>query len=250
LRRALQFGTLPGVYLGADEFLIPTLETYTTTYLQEEILAESLVRAIDRFHRFLELAAQLNGEPINYSKLGKQIGSAGKTIQEYFNILVDTLIAFHLPGWATSVRKQLLQAPKYYFFDCGVLNAINGYLRIELKESSFLYGRLFENFIITQLIGSSDYASLGYRFYYWRDKNGAEVDLILARNATTPLYAIEIKSASEPAIEDMKGFRSFAEDYPEVPRLCVCQTPRRYEREGISFLPWREALLLKWLEEH
>lgn len=144
LTKALKIGTLPGVYLGADELAIPTLETYVSTYLREEVQQESLVRAIDRFARFLEYAGQSNSEPINFSKLGKQTGIAGKTTQEYFSILVDTLIAIQLPGWSESLKKQLLQASKFYFFDTGVLNAINGYLRAEIRESSFLYGKLFE----------------------------------------------------------------------------------------------------------
>jgi uncharacterized protein len=242
LNKALLLGTLPAVYLDQEAVAIPTLETYVSTYLREEIQQESLVRKIDQFGRFLEFAGQINGEPVNFAKLGKQIGVAGKTVQEYFSILVDTLIAIQLPGWSQSVKKQLLQSPKYYFFDTGVLNAINGYLRIDLKESSFLYGRLFETFIISQLTATNDYQNLGYRFYYWRDKVGREVDLILAQNVTTPLAAVEIKSATSPSAEDCPGFASFAEDYPDVPKICVCNTPRPYRNQGIYFVPWQSFL--------
>lgn len=148
LAKALRLGTLPAVYFATEEIAIPMLQSYVSTYLREEIQQESLVRAIDRFGRFLEYAGQVNGEPVNFSKLSKQIGVAGRTVAEYYSILVDTLIAVQLPGWSESVKKQLLQAPKFYFFDCGVLNAINGYLQMDLKESSFLYGRLFETFVI------------------------------------------------------------------------------------------------------
>jgi predicted AAA+ superfamily ATPase len=240
LAKALRIGTLPGVYLGADDLAIPTLESYVSTYLREEIQQESLVREIDRFSRFLEYAGQNNGEPINFAKLGKQAGIAGKTAQEYFSILTDTLIAFQLPGWSESVKKQLLQAPKFYFFDTGVLNAINGYLRVDLRESSFLYGRLFETFILSQLVATNDYLSLGYRFFYWRDKNGHEVDLIIARNVSTPLAAVEIKSGVTPRAADCSGFKTFSEDYPDLPRICVCDAPHPYTEEGISFVPWRE----------
>jgi predicted AAA+ superfamily ATPase len=247
LTKSLRIGTLPGVYLGREELAIPTLESYVSTYLREEIQQESLVREIDRFSRFLEYAGQNNGEPINFTKLGKQSGIAGKTAQEYFSILVDTLVAHCLPGWSESVKKQLLQAPKFYFFDTGVLNAINGYLRVDLRESSFLYGRLFEAFIISQLIATNDYLSLGYRFFYWRDKNGREVDLIIARNVSTPLAAVEIKSSTSPTADDCSGFIAFQEDYPHVPRICVCNAPYTYTDQGISFIPWGEFVLGSYL---
>jgi hypothetical protein len=131
--------------------------------------------------RFLEFAGQLNGEPVNFAKLSKQIGSAGKTAQDYFIILVDTLIAIQLPGWSESVKKQLLQ-------------------------------------------------------------NGREVDLILARNVKTPVAAIEIKASENPVPEHCPGFEAFREDYPNITRICVCKTPRPYQREVILFLPWQDAL--------
>ena len=200
LGKALHRGTLPGVYLEDDEIALLRLETYVSTYLREEIQQEALVRAVDTFGRFLEFAGQVNGEPINFSKLGRQIGIAGKTVQEYFNILSDTLLGTTIYGWSHSLKKQLLLAPKFYFFDTGVLNAINGYLRIELRPSSFLYGRLFETFIIAQLAATNHYHDLGLKFFSWREKGGGEVDLLLARNVGQRL-----PNASE--------------------RVCVCTTP-------------------------
>lgn len=68
------------------------MRSYLSTYLKEEVLEESLVRKIERFVRFLNLAGQLNGEPINHSKLGKTLKTTSNTVQEYFSILVDTVI--------------------------------------------------------------------------------------------------------------------------------------------------------------
>ena len=242
LSRAVQFGTLPGVYLDQVGLEIPTLESYVSTYLREEVQQESLIRGIDRFARFLDFAAQSNAQPINFSKLGRQLGVAGKTVAEYFSILCDTLVARELPGWSESVRRQLLQASKYYFFDCGVLNVLNGYLRIDLRKGGFVFGNLFETFVINQLFCANEYLSLGLRFYYWRDKDGQEVDLILARNSFEPLLAIEIKSHEAPKAEDCPGFALFKEDYPQVPQLCVCNTPRAYQEEEIRFLPWKDLI--------
>lgn len=242
LSKVLKLGSLPAVYLNSDDLAVEILESYVSTYLREEIQQEAIVRSIDRFSRFLEFAGQVNGEPINFAKLGKQIGVVGKTAAEYFSILVDTLIVIQVPGWSQSVKKQLLQANKYYFFDTGVLNALNGYLRIDLRESSFLYGKLFETFIVSQLSATNDYSDLAFRFFYWRDSDGKEVDLILARNVVEPIAAIEIKSSSAPDSADCPGFKPFAEDYPNVPKICICTTQRAYVRDGVLFEPWQSAV--------
>jgi predicted AAA+ superfamily ATPase len=243
LTRSLQFGTLPGIYLNKNDLEIPTLESYVSTYLREEIQQESLVRGIDRFSRFLEYAAQCNGQPVNFTKLGKQLGIAGKTAAEYFSILTDTLITTEISGWSESLKKQLLQAPKFYFFDCGVLNALNGYLRIDMREGGYVYGNLFETFVINQLLSANHYQSLGLRFYYWKDREGKEVDLILARNSFEPVLAIEIKASAAPTMEDCGGFAAFATDYPQVPKICACNTPRSYTDGSLRCLPWRELVV-------
>ncbi|MBI1860928.1 MAG: ATP-binding protein [Deltaproteobacteria bacterium] len=242
LARALQYGTLPGVYLDADTE-ISTLESYVGTYLQEEIQQESIVRRVDRFTRFLDFAGQLNGEPINFAKLGAQCGVAGKTVLEYYSILEDTLLASRLNGWSHSIKKQLLQAPRFYLFDCGVLNAINGELRTELKSNGFRYGKLFENLVVQELFRANDYLDLGLKFHYWRDKDGHEVDIIVSRNLTVPLAAIEIKSSPHPTAADCSGFKSFAAEYPKVQRFCFCTTPRSFDRSQIRFMPWQDGVL-------
>lgn len=242
LLRALRFGTLPAIYLDTQSLEISTLEAYVSTYLREEIQAEALVRQVDRFARFLELAAQLNGEPINFAKLGRQCGVTTKTTQEYFSILVDTLICMRLDGWSQSVKRQLLQAPKFYFFDCGVVSALTGELRSEPKPASFRFGRLFETFLIQEMQRRSDYLDLGLRFNYWRDKDGHEVDIVVSRTTAKPLVAIEIKSGSQPLAEDLTSLALIAAEYPGLKLWCLCTTPRAYELGPIAVLPWLEGL--------
>jgi uncharacterized protein len=189
LERALQFGTLPAAYLSNDN---PErmLRSYVDTYLKEEVLQEGLVRQTAGFVRFLEVAAQAHGEPVNHAKLARQCGVSLQTAQEFFSILVDTLIAFRLDGWSHSVRKQLRQAPKYYFFDCGVLNAARGELRTELKPSSYRFGKLFETWVILETIRLNDYLEADLRLHYWRTNTGMEVDLLLSRGTAAPHLAV------------------------------------------------------------
>lgn len=241
LMRALQFGSLPVAYLedNPEEFL----KSYLDVYLKEEIFQESLVRRIENFSRFIDIAGQLNGEPINFSKLGRQCGVSVKTAQEYFQILEDTLVVSRVPGWSSSVKKQLMHAPKFYFFDCGILNTINGELRSELKSSTYRYGRLFENLVIQEILRANDYRGTPFKPYYWRTHQGAEIDLLLAQNVRTPLWAIEIKSQEAPQSDELGAFASIKNEYPGIQCVCLCQTPRPYTKDGITFLPWNEGIL-------
>lgn len=240
LEKALTIGTLPGIYLGATS---PerNLRAYVQTYLKEEIKEEGLVRRLDGFARFLDLAGQMNAEPVNFSAISRESRVSVKTVQEYFNILEDTLVVRRIDGWSASVRKQLLHAPKYYFFDCGVLNALSGELTTELRGSSYRYGRLFETFIVNEIIKKNMYDELDRRFHYWRTNTGAEVDLVMAIGKR-PVAAIEIKSSKKPLAQDIQGLFAFKEDYPDVKAYCLCQTPQAYKLKNVTVLPWREGL--------
>lgn len=241
LSRALRFGTLPAVYL---EGPAPerTLRAYVDTYLKEEIMQEALVRNVSGFARFLDVAGQMHGEPINFTAVARDSGVSVKTAQEFFSILVDTLVAFRIDGWSRSVRKQLRQSPKFYFFDCGVLNAIRGELQTELRERSSRYGRLFETFMLLEILRLNDYSEAGYRFAYWRTNTGLEVDVVLSKGAGRPPIAVEVKSKPSPGVEDFHALKSFLSENPGAALMCLCSTPRAYNAGPVQVLPWIEGL--------
>lgn len=246
LHKALLIGTLPAMYLSEDD-PTPLLLAYVETYLKEEILQEALVRKADRFLRFLDVAGQMNGEPVNYLKVGQAAAVSNKTAEEYFSILEDTLLVFRVNGWSYSVRKQLRQSPKFYFFDCGLLNAIRGELHLAVKSKTYRIGKLFENFIVTELIRLNDYFETQYRFFYWRTNTGAEVDLVITRGHSDRPIAIEIKSDSVVALSDLRGLLSFQSENKNALLFCLCQTPHAYEvqdksKNTIRVLPWEEGV--------
>ena len=241
VEHVLQWGSIPSVVadLGSAD---RTLAAYVGTYLREEIQQETQVRNLGGFTRFLEVAAQVHGEPVNFAKIGREIGVSIKTVQSYFEILVDTLIAFQLPAWHLSVRKQVQQSPKFYFFDCGVLNALRGDLRSTLQPSSYRYGKLFETFFLLECFRLNDYHETGYRFYYWRTNTGQEVDLIVHRGSMRPPLVLEIKSSVSPDKESLKGLRAFCADNTDCEPWVVAQNTRPYMIVDIPVLPWQDAL--------
>ncbi len=241
LQRALQFGTLPGIYLSDTDRRL-TLKAYVNTYLKEEIMQEALVRKVESYIRFLDVAAQMNGEPLNFSKMAGEAHVSPHTAQEYFSILVDTLLAFRIEGWTYSVRKQIKQGPKFYFFDPGVLNTIRGEIGAELKPNTYRYGKLFEMWIVLELIRMNDYRNEDFRFYYWRTNTGLEVDLILSRGPADKPIAIEIKSSEKPQFKDLHALKSFQSENKNSTLICLCNSPRPYKIENVRILPWKMGI--------
>ena len=243
LESALQFGLLPAVYFKKVE---PKrfLTSYIETYLKEEIKEEGIVRKFESFLRFLDLTGSLHGKLINFSKTAKLVGVSTNTLQEYFSILEDTLIARRIDPWSYSIKQQLSKAPRYYIFDCGVVNALNGDLGSELKKSTSRYGNLFETFIVNELLNQNDYLEKEFKFYHWHTYQDAEIDLILSKGPSKLPIAVEIKSSIKPDITELSALKAFKEEYPDAKAYVLCNTelPYRIFDESVRVMPWREGI--------
>lgn len=237
LSHVLKYGTLPPILGLSNKAIARTLTSYTNTFLKEEIFDEALVRNLNAFNRFLDIAADSSGEIINYTTIGRDVGNASKTIQQYYQILEDTLIAFRLEPYLKSARKRIVKHPKYYLFDIGVINTICGRIEISPKPGTYLYGKLFEHFIVLELYRLIHYREKSWKIYFWRTSNGAEVDLVLEL-PDGRLLGIEIKSSDYVSPKDLTGLKQFLSDYPHAKGICVCRAEHPYQKGNISFLPW------------
>lgn len=249
LEKALNIGTLPSVYLNSTrEEARKTLTTYVETYLKEEIEQEALVRNLGGFLRFLPMAGDENGRIINYSNISREIGVSYNTVKEYFKILEDTLIGFMLWPYAKSARKRLTKHPKFYFFDVGVQRAMTRKISIDLEKKTSDYGRVFEHFMIAEIMRLSFYKERDYRFSFYQSAHHAEVDLIV-ETPKGKTFAIEIKATEVPDLAVLKGLRSFSEICPKADFYCVSLAPRARKTGGISILPWQDIFEVLELNE-
>ncbi len=231
LLERLQYGTVPAIVFA--EHPDQALRAYVDTYLKEEIQQEALVRKLDKFFSFIDVAAQLNGEVINFRKIARQLSVADKTIVEYFQILIDTLLVIKLPGWDRSAKKQVIKSSKFYFFDCGVLNAAARELNSRLELGSARYGRLFEHFVISEFYRLNDYFSCDYALSFY-STGTSEVDLVLSRSRSEPAIAIEIKSNPKVYREDLRGLELFSSENPDSKLYCISTNTKAYTVELAS----------------
>jgi uncharacterized protein len=246
LDSVLKFGSLPSLIGKTDEEKRQILSAYVETYLREEIKAEGIARNLSGFSRFLDVAASQCGELVNTSAIGRECRLAQKTVEGYYEILDDTLIGFRLEPWHKSLRKRLSTHPRFYLFDTGVTNALNRRLTAGLDPMS--KGKLFEQFIICEVLRAVRYSGSEARMYYWRTSNGAEVDLVIEKHGSL-IAAIEIKSFSHVSGADCTGLRAFHDDNPATPLLLICDAANRFDLSGIAVIPWKEWILnlKQWL---
>lgn len=243
LDEVLQYGTLPKVYLASSNDLkYEILRAYTNIYMKEEIKEESLVRNLGAFNQFLLLAAEENGNTLNYSNIAQDIGVDMKTIKEYYQILIDTLMGFLLMPIKNSVRQQISKTPRFYFFDNGVQRALCEKLKSPILKATKEFGRVFEHWLIKEIIYKANYHRRDYKFSFYRVKEEIEVDLIIEK-PSGEILAIEIKANDNPKQEKLKGLKSFAKIFPEARLICASLAPKTYKTDnGIEVLPWQDLL--------
>lgn len=188
----LRFGGLP---LVRTERVLATridlLEAYVETYLTQEIRAEALVRSLESFTRFLEVAALANGQVTNVAGLARDSAVARPTVQGYFEVLTDTLLGAWLSAWRPRAKVKEIQHPKFYLFDCGVVRALSHRLREPLDSAE--RGHLLETMVFNELRAYLSYSNCGGTLSYYRTQSGAEVDFIWSRGRHS--IGIEVKAS-------------------------------------------------------
>jgi predicted AAA+ superfamily ATPase len=237
--RAINHGLLPPHYDAENPSLL--MSAYLDVYLNEEIKAEALVRNQASFNRFLSIAAMTDGEMVNYNNIASDCGVSANTVKEYFSILEDTLVGYYLPAFAKTQKRRVVQAPKFYLFDVGLVNHLlhRGHLERGTKE----YGHAFEHLIIQELIAYIGYSRNENVLTYWRTYTGIEVDAIIG-NAK---IAIEFKSTEDVQNKHLKGLRAFADEYPECRKIIVAlDRISRTTDDGIEIMYVYDFLKQLW----
>ena len=217
LCRALGTGLLPAVYLsdapGED------LRAYAGAYLTQEVAAEGLTRNVPAFSRFLEVAALSNGQMINYSAIASDAQVPRTTVQDYFEILKDTLLARELPAFRRTAKRKAFSTSKLYLFDIGVARYLQH--RRGLRPRAPEFGEAFEAWLHHELVTWLDYRCPDGDLHYWRSRSGFEVDFILNGRV-----AIEAKAENPVGARDLKGLRALAEEGLMDTLIVVSMEPR------------------------
>ncbi len=239
LLKALNRGMIPIHYL--EENYRKSLQAYVRDYLKEEVFDEGLTRNIPAFSRFFDAMAYSHGELTNYANIARDCGVDAKTVKEYYQILIDTLLGTMVEPYKRRQERQVItKAGKFYLFDVGVAGAITQ--RHVLQERGEQFGKALEHFILMEIHAHRAYRELGYDVNFWRAKSGLEVDFVLGRGEV----ALEVKGASRIDHADLRSLKAFIEDNHPRKAFAVCNERGPRVHEHIHILPWREFLTMLW----
>lgn len=213
LEQILNRGYMPKHYLSKN--YKDQIKSYVADYLKEEIAQEALVRNISSFSNFLRAVSFSDGEIINLSNIASDCGIAVNTVKAHFEILEDTLLGSFLQAFRKRPKRRIIQSPKFYFFDVGLVNnlAKRGYI----QAGSELFGKAFENWVFHELKTYNSYIDTDWDITYWRLSTGVEVDFVI----NDMEIAIEVKAKEKITNNDLKGLRELKKEHPKIKRRLI-----------------------------
>lgn len=236
LKRSIRFGQLPTVHVESDPERY--LASYVGTYLREEVQAEALTRSLETFSRFLTAASFSQASPLSLASVAREIGVSRKTVEGYFDLLDDLLIAVRLPVFTRRARRAVTSHPKFFYFDAGVFRAIRPKGPLDSVEE--IDGPALETLVMQELRATNANHGFEYEMSYWHTRDHREVDFVLY--GERGLVAIEVKRSGFFRDEDLASLRLFRDDYPMARCHLFYGGTTAYEVDGLRVLPLADAL--------
>lgn len=233
LMHFIVLGGYPEVVLREEDRRNAWFESYITSILQRDIRELANIEQVSRVPQLLKLLAARASTLLNMEELSRSLGLPITTLKRYFALLETLFLVYRLPSFSDNFSKRVVKSSKLYFYDTGLLCHLLGLDRKRLLEDPHLFGHIFENFVIQELLKMSTWARDRIKFYYYRDHSKIEVDLILEIN-NHDLIAIEIKAKRKLSSSDKQGIEKF-KSHPKFKRGLILYL-------GDEVLPFGEGI--------
>lgn len=239
LARMINHGYIPNFYLSDNPGRL--INSYVGDYLKEEIAAEGLVRNLPVFSEFLSNAALSDTEPVNFSTIARDCGISSQTVKGYYQIIEDTLLGRWLPAYTKRPKRRVVQGPKFYLSDVGMVNFLAR--RGHLEPGGELFGKAFENWCFHEITSYNLYSESFAALSYWKLASGREVDFIV----DDMRIGFEAKASGKITSDHLKGLRAAKVDYPLQRAVIICleSRPRKTE-DGIEIVPAELFCRMLW----
>ena len=233
-------GGYPPIY---DRALEPAswYSAYVTAYVERDVRQMLQIHELETFQRFVRLCAGRTGQLLNFSSLATECGITHNTAKAWISVLEASYLIFLLRPHSVNFNKRMIKMPKLYFYDAGLAAWLLGIRTTEQIITHPLRGNIFETFIISELIKSKLNFGEKPSFFFWRDSNGNEVDLIVEQGIN--LMPIEIKSGrtlTHEAFAGLEKWRTLAGKKAVLPAL-IYGGDESYTQKGIKVIGWKEC---------
>jgi predicted AAA+ superfamily ATPase len=229
-------GGYPRIY---DEGLNPSewFESYYQTYLQKDVKEIINVSDTNQFDRFVRLCAGRISTLTDYNSVASEVGVSQPTAVRWSSVLESSFITFRLSPHFKNFGKRLIKSPKLYFYDTGLVCQLLRIRTADQLENHPLRGAIFENFVISECMKNSFNQGIQPAIYFWRDKHGHEIDLMIDRGHD--LFPIEIKSGSTFNADWLKNLEWFDQLQPTTKSALVYNGKVKFEHYKTVCHPWQ-----------
>lgn len=205
-------GSLPSIYSENRE-PIRSYRNYYETYVERDVRRLINIKDISLFRKFMKLCAGRMGQIFNASQLANETGVSVNTIKSWVSVLETSFIIYLLPPWFDNINKRLVKSPKLYFCEIGLASYLLGITNPAQVQRDPLRGGLFENLVINDIVKKYYNSGLDANIYFYRDKHGNEIDMLLTRG--NELIPVEIKSSQTYHREFLKNINYIKKIYPD-----------------------------------
>lgn len=220
-REALDAGTAEllwrGLYPGVVADGIPPYmfyRNYYSTYVERDVRGLARINEIDRFQKFLKLAAARAATELNKASLSVETGVSAPTIDAWISVLKASYIVYTLPSYYANISKRLTKTPKLYFYDTGLLCYLLGIEEFSQLENHPLKGAVFENMVVNELLKKRFNEAKDPNLYFYRENSGREVDVV--QSMPDGLHLYEIKSGKTFQPDFLKNLKYLQSLLPDV----------------------------------
>jgi predicted AAA+ superfamily ATPase len=241
-------GAFPALWrsdpLGKDNPLMPSemdrdmfYSSYVQTYLQRDVQDLTQIGNMLSFNKFLKAVAARTSQLLNYADLARDVGIDQKTAKAWLSILEASGIVYLLPPYHSNITKRLIKTPKVYMLDTGLCAYLANWTSFETLEAGAMSGAILETYIISEILKSYWHNGKQATFYFYRDADQKEVDLLIEQN--NQLYPIEFKKTATPSRTASKHFsvlNKFDKDIAEGAVICL-KTTDGLLSETVSYIP-------------
>jgi predicted AAA+ superfamily ATPase len=200
--------------------------SYVSTYVERDIRAGANITREHEFLQFMKVIAARTGQLLNYSDMAKDVEISVNTVKSWVSILETSGLIYLLHPYANNLTSRTVKTPKIYFFDSGLVCYLTGWDSPGALANGAMSGAILEMYAIAEIIKSYWHNGERERMYFYRDRNGREIDLIIERNGA--LHPVEIKRMATPSVNDAKHFevlKSFRREIGMGAIICLRDSP-------------------------
>ena len=202
--RTIWKGSFPEITLKDDDVWAMYYNSLIKTYIERDVRQLLNVGNELLFYNFMKILAARTGQELNMADIANALLVSLNTVKSWISVLHASGVIYLLPPYYENINKRIIKRPKLYFLDTGLCAYLTEWNTPETLSSGAMNGSIFETFVVSELIKSYKHNGLHPNFYYYRDHNKVEIDLLIVQN--NQFYPIEIKRTATPDKKMVKNF--------------------------------------------